>query len=140
MLMQFSLLQSSKKSVRNQLRKTDMNEKLKALFAKIKQIVQPLLDKLNAIPADKLRHFVIGQIVVLPFLHYPVIGMAVVIVVGAAKEVWDYVQAKAEPGSAVVDPVDFLVTVAGGALILGVAEITKHLNGLPKVLASIPTA
>ncbi len=71
-----------------------------------------------AIPADKWAHFGIGAVLGLSSLWIGWLGVLPVISFAAAKEAWDY----AHPPNR-WDTWDFLATLAGGALSLGLIAL-----------------
>ena len=68
---------------------------------------------------DKLLHFGAGLLVALFARHFvgPGFGVLAAILAGAAKEAYDAL------GNGVVDPGDFVATVAGGVVVEGALEI-----------------
>ena len=67
------------------------------------------------IPVDKANHFIAGTIIycIASIFLTPIVALAPVVIIGAAKEVYDKYSKKGTP-----DIIDFLYTVAGALPVL----------------------
>ena len=72
---------------------------------------------------DKIYHLVAGFIISLVFgLINPVLGLALAIIVGVGKEIYDKKIKKS-----VIDPLDVIATVVGGILGTGLAIVITNM-------------
>lgn len=89
-------------------------------------------------PRDKIAHFVGGALGVLPFMffHMEVIGLAVITVLAAAKEIIDWLRNRRLQKQGLqpthgVEVFDFVATVLGAGAVVLAGALVKALQFLP---------
>ncbi len=78
------------------------------------------------IPLDKLLHFLVGFCIAATLAFSPVAAIVCAVIIGAAKEGYDYISVKYLKGSHEVSYLDFLATAIGGVAGLGIPYVAEY--------------